>query len=119
VKPCTNRFHTRNYVSRTDAAEPCEMCGHTSLLHPRPDNPALGACLVCQLEMLLPPRQGPDAPLTPVGAPPVLIHIAMDIAGGRMRPFVDEPAAIALAREHHGAVVSVPVSSDWRAATNG
>ncbi|TCO57146.1 hypothetical protein [Actinocrispum wychmicini] len=120
MKPCSNReFPERSYTSMGPTAVACEMCGHTSLLHPGRDNPALEGCLACELQMLLPPPQGPGTPLTPAGSPPVLAHIAVDGTGGRMRSFVgDEPAAITLAREHNGVVFTVPVSSDWREATN-
>lgn len=29
--------------------KPCDDCGHTNLVHPGTHNPALDACLLCQL----------------------------------------------------------------------
>lgn len=46
--------------------------------------------------------------------PAVLVHIAVDVENGRMRAYLDEADAIALAREHHGVVMTWPVSSDHR-----
>lgn len=33
----------------------CPDCGHTNLLHPGPSNPALSACIVCELAALVAP----------------------------------------------------------------
>lgn len=115
MKPCTNKtFPSHDYAGRQAVVVPCEMCGHTSQLHPGRDNPGLDACLACQLQLLLPSRQDP-APLTPAGAKPYLAHIAVAADGTRMRAYVDdEPAAVDAARRVGGVVVSLPVSTDCR-----
>jgi hypothetical protein len=119
MRPCTNRdFPSHDYAGRQAVVVPCEMCGHTSQLHPGQDNPGLDACLVCQLLLLFPPRQDPAAPITPAGRRPYLAHIAIAADGTRMRAYVDdEPAAVDAAQRVGGVVVSLPVSTDCRENT--
>jgi hypothetical protein len=115
VKPCTNRsFPAHDYAGRPAAVIACEHCGHTSLLHPGEANRSLTACLACELQLLLPPRQDP-APFTPAGQKPFLAHIAVDVAQQRMLTYVDdEPSAVGAAQRVSGVVVSLPVSTDCR-----
>lgn len=115
MKPCTNRsFPSYDHTGRRAIVVPCEYCGHTSLLHPSDANPSLTACLACELQLLLPPRQGP-APFTPAGQKPYLAHIAVDVTTQRMLTYVDdEPAAVGAAQRVSGVVVSLPVSTDCR-----
>jgi len=108
--PCTATVH-----SRMSPTEPCQHCRHTNLVHRGHHNPDLDACLLCQIELLLPARQDPREPISPAGVPPVLVHHVV-VDKQPVHATFDPIAANERARRMQGVVTQTVVYADYRQA---
>ncbi|ONI73089.1 hypothetical protein ALI144C_44885 [Actinosynnema sp. ALI-1.44] len=105
--PCTYK------PPRNQQTQPCEVCGHTGLVHPgNQHNPGIEACVLCEL---LPERDREPAEPRPPLPPPVSAHIVIG-DNGWIAGTTDAAAATAKAREVNGVVISWVVSADYRKA---
>lgn len=101
---CTSRAPNSSH------GEPCELCGHTTLLHPSRQNPALDACVVCQM-IITAPVIGP--PPQPIGTT-TSVYFVVTAKAGLYGVTVDQDAAYGKAMEIHGLVVEWPATADFR-----
>lgn len=99
---------------REDLTGPCEQCHHTRLVHRGRHNPGLEACTICELQLLMPPRQGPtDQPEIPGSLPFTVAHLVVDRTG-LVEISLDQAHAHGHALELGGLVLDVAASGDYR-----
>lgn len=104
---------------RQDITAPCEQCRHTNLVHRGGHNPALEACTICEMQLVMPPRQGPtDQPDIPGSLPFVIAHLVVDRTG-LVEITTDQARAHSKATELGGLVLDVAASGDYRPSRHG